>query len=183
MKPDLFFTSIVEPNLQRLFALHDVALPVTDEARVMVMAIAGQESAWSQRRQIGIGQYFPQKVGARGYWQFESTWSGPVAIDDVLQKARRQIEAVCASLEIPCDRLTLYEACAWNDTLAVALARLLLWIDPAPLPEIGDVDAAWNYYRRNWKPGMPHPKAWLGNYEQALKHCAGYVPGQGKLAL
>ncbi len=71
-----------------------------------------QESEWLARRQIGIGQYYPQSVGARGYWQFESTWGGPVALNAVLLEARGKIEAVCKPLDIPCYELEMYEACA-----------------------------------------------------------------------
>jgi hypothetical protein len=169
MKPDAFFQRIVKPALQIMSDLPDIRLPVTDRASVMVMAAAGQESGWRNRRQIGIGQYYPQSIGARGYWQCESTWGGPVAINDVMQKTPRQLAAICAWLEIPTDELALYEAIAWNDTLACAIARLLLWQDPAPLPEIGNKVASWDYYRRNWRPGLPHPELWPANYDAAVK--------------
>ena len=168
MTPENFFSRIVEPTLQYMAASPTIAIPVTDEARVLVMTIPGQESRWKERRQIGIGEYYPQKVGARGYSQFESTWGGPVAIDDVLQSTPRQIAAVCASLDIPCDRHSLYEACAWNDTLSCAMTRLLLWIDPRRLPAVGDKEGAWSYYLRCWRPGAPHRASWDGLYDQSL---------------
>ena len=37
-----------------------------------------------------------------------------------------------------------------------------------PLPEIGARDMAWEYYRRNWRPGAPHPEAWPRNYDTAM---------------
>lgn len=169
MTPEIFFPRIVEPTLQYMAGSPSIAIPVTDAARVLVMTIPGQESGgWQYRRQIGIGQYYPQKVGARGFWQFESPWGGPVAMNDVLQKAASQIQTVCRMLEIPCDKFTLYEAVAWNDTLACAMARLLLWIDPAPLPAVGDKEGAWQYYVRNWRPGAPHRGTWDGYYNQSL---------------
>ncbi len=177
MQPDRFLKEIVDPGLARLSAVAGVKSD--DKARVLLLAVAGQESLWKHRRQIGIGQYYPQTVGARGYWQFESTWGGPVALNDVLQSTSKQIAAVCADLEIACDELALYEACAWNDTLAVALARLLLWRDPAPLPELGDEQGGWNYYLRNWRPGAPHPEAWPDRYQTSLKLVGG--AGHGKL--
>ena len=166
MKPDLFFQRIVKPTHQLMADL--VLMPSSPKADVLVMTIAGQESAWEHRRQIGIGQYFPQKVGARGYWQFESTWGGPVALNDVIQKSSLQLAAICAYLEIPSDELTLYEAIAWNDTLACAMARLMLWQDPKPLPEVGDKVASWDYYNRNWRPGAPHPQTWPALYDKAV---------------
>jgi len=168
VNPVDFYQRIVHPTLHLLSVLPEVKLPVSAKAAVLVMACAGQESGWQHRRQIGIGQYHPQSVGARGYWQFESTWGGPVALNDVMQKTPTQLAAVCKFLEIPGDELSLYEAIAWNDTLACAAARLLLWQDFQPLPEVGDKDTAWGYYLRNWRPGMPHPKAWAGNYDRAV---------------
>lgn len=168
MTPDNFFSRIVEPTLQYMAASPTIAMPVTNEARVLVMATAGQESRWAARRQIGIGEYYPQKVGARGYWQFESTWGGPVAINDILMSTGRQIEAACKYLDIPADEHALYEACAWNDMLACVMARLLLWIHPAPLPVLGDKEAAWQYYLRQWRPGAPHRESWDGVYDQSV---------------
>jgi hypothetical protein len=168
MQPDIFFSRIVEPTLQYMAASPTIALPVTNEARVLVTAIAGQESRWKDRRQIGIGEYYPQKVGARGYWQFESTWSGPVAINDVLMSTGRQIEAACKHLDIPCDEHSLYEACAWNDTLACVMARLLLWTHPARVPAVGEKEAAWQYYLRQWRPGAPQRHTWDEIYDQSV---------------
>jgi hypothetical protein len=168
MKPVDFYWRVVSPTMKLLSELPGVKMPVSDKATVLVMTIAGQESRWEHRRQIGIGSYHPQKVGARGYWQFESTWGGPVALNDVMQKTPTQLAAVCAHLDVPVDELTLYEALAWNDTLACALARLMLWQDPHPLPEIGNKVAAWDYYIRNWRPGAPHPQTWGDYYDTAV---------------
>lgn len=156
MTPELFFTRIVEPTLQYMAASPTVAIPVTDNARVLVMTIAGQESHWKNRRQIG--------GPARSYWQFERY--GGVA--ELFQKTPRQLGAVCTALDIPYDPTVVFEAMAWNDMLACVMARLLLWGDPAPLPMLGDKIAGWQYYLRNWRPGAPHPETWSALYEQAL---------------
>ena len=66
-----------------------------------------------------------------------------------------------------CDASSVYAALLIDDVLAAGIARLLLWTDPAPLPELGDVDAGWNYYDRNWRPGAPRPEAWPYNYSIA----------------
>ena len=55
MTPENFYRRIVEPTLQYMAASPTVAIPVTDAARVLVTAIAGQESGWQHRRQLGIG--------------------------------------------------------------------------------------------------------------------------------
>lgn len=156
MTPEVFFAEVVEPNLQYMAASLGIAIPVTDSARVLVLAIAGQESNWSARRQIG--------GPARSYWQFER--GGGVA--ELFQKTRRQLNVVCAAQDIPVDIDTVFEAMAWNDPLACAMARLLLWGDPAPLPAVGDQEAGWQYYLRNWRPGAPHRDTWSVVYPKAL---------------
>jgi|JI10StandDraft_1071094.scaffolds.fasta_scaffold227039_5 hypothetical protein len=156
MTPEIFFPRIVEPTLQYMAGSPSIAIPVTDAARVLTMTIAGQESAWSARRQI-CGP-------ARGFWQFE--FGG--GVDDVFRATSRQMYAICTSLDIPYDRNVVFEAMVWNDTLSCAMARLLLWIDPKPLPAVGDKEGAWQYYLRCWRPGAPHRSTWDGRYDQSL---------------
>jgi hypothetical protein len=38
-------------------------------------------------------------------------------------------------LLVPFEPATVFEAMAWHDVLAAAMARLLLWTDPAELPD------------------------------------------------
>lgn len=156
MIPNIFFVRVVEPTLRFMDAAPGINIPVRDSARVLVMAIAGQESRWSYRRQIG--------GPARGFWQFELGGG----VSELFQKTRRQLSVVCAAQEVTCDAITVFEAMAWNDPLACAMARLLLWQDPASLPAVGDKDGAWDYYLRNWRPGAPHREAWDGLYAQAV---------------
>lgn len=156
MNPDIFFERIVEPTLQSMAASASIGIAASDSARVLVMAIAGQESRWVARRQIG--------GPARSYWQFEK--GGGVA--GLFRVVPRQLAAVCAACDVTFDAATVFEAMAWHDTLACAMARLLLWSDPAPLPAVGDKDAGWQYYLRNWRPGAPHPESWAGVHDRAL---------------
>lgn len=155
MKPNDFFARIVEPTLAMMQTTMDI--PLTDRARVLVMTIAGQESAWRARRQIG--------GPARSYWQFERY--GGVA--ELFATTPLQLKEVCGMLDIPYDPDTVYEAMAWNDTLGCTMGRLLLWQDPARLPEVGDKQTAWRYYLRNWRPGAPHEQTWSVNYDTALQ--------------
>lgn len=86
----------------------------------------------------------------------------------LFRTAPGQLNAVCRALDIPCNTLDVFEAMAWNDTLACAMARLLLWTDPAKLPAVGDKEEAWNYYLRCWRPGLPHPETWSSLYDESL---------------
>ena len=133
-----------------------MSIPLTDQARVLVMAIAGQESGWSARLQVG--------GPARGFWQFEKLGG----VVEVMAKCPHQLSGVCANLDILFDRDEIHLAMAWNDTLACSMARLLLWPDPAPLPALGEEEAAWQYYLRNWRPGAPHRGTWSTVYPQSL---------------
>lgn len=156
MTPATFHALIVEPTLQWMAASPGIAIPVSDGARVLVTAIAGQESRWAARRQVG--------GPARSYWQFEL--KGGVA--GLFRLVPRQLGAVCAACDVTFDAATVFEAMAWHDMLACAMARLLLWSDPAPLPLRGDIDGAWEYYRRTWRPGLPRPESWAGIYDRTL---------------
>lgn len=129
----------------------------TPEARAMLLAIAGQESAFQHRRQI--------RGPARGLWQFER--AGLIGAQ-MHPASTTHADAVCAALLYDRDQSDeLHRALEHNDVLACALARLLLWTDPRPLPGSGETDAAWDYYLRNWRPGRPHPSAWASHWRRA----------------
>lgn len=169
MNPERFYETIVEPTLQFMKC---VSIIPSDQARVMLMAIAGQESDWRSRRQIG--------GPARSYWQFEQ--GGGVV--DVLQRAPGKIVTICRELDIPSNNAaTLFEAMAWNDMLACSMARLLLFIDLMPLPELGKEETAWQYYLRNWRPGAPHRDKWTEAYATAMDIVQRLGPAQKDLPL
>lgn len=149
MTPADFLKYILDPGLA--FVEHYAGIPLAPQSRLLMLAIPGQESNWSHRKQIPVAY-------ARSFFQFER--GGGVA--GVLQHpaSASRIRNVCAALDIPCDVDTVYEVMTWNDTLAVAMARLLLWTDPAALPAVGDRAGAWEYYLRCWRPGAPHPATW-----------------------
>lgn len=157
MTPDSFLKSIVDPTLKMLADWPGIHIPLTDSGRVLTMTIAGQETGWCERRQVPVAY-------ARSYWQFEE--AGGVA--GLFATMPKQLRAVCESLDIPFDQATVFEAMAWNDVLACSMARFLLWVDPAPLPAVGDKDAGWQYYIRGWRPGAPRPDAWGGFYDHSL---------------
>lgn len=152
------FNELVLPSLHYLEEI--VGIAYTREAHVLVMTIAGQESNWDARKQHG--------GPARSYWQFEQ--GGGVAGVLGHPASSGLIRKVCAAIDVePCDTATVYEAMAWHDFLACSMARLLLYTDAAPLPAVGAVSQAWQYYLRNWRPGAPHPDAWPALYQTALE--------------
>jgi hypothetical protein len=156
MTPSDFAMTVLDPGLLLLNRVGGIWSD--DRARVELVGIAGQESGITSRRQT--------QGTARGWFQFEKLG----AVSGVLQHPLTAGPAakVCKELSIPADPATVYEAIAWNDYLSVAFARLLLWIDPAELPAIGQQDAAWSYYLRGWRPGRPRPSEWPNNYAAAI---------------
>lgn len=129
------------------------------EAEVMLLAIGLQESRFEHRHQIG--------GPAHGWWQFEM--GGGVRGVLTHPASRDLAKGLCAARGVAPTSMAAFAALERDDILAAGFARLLLWTDPRPLPRIGEVQAAWDYYIRNWRPGKPHPKTWAPLYAQAME--------------
>lgn len=144
---------IIEPALATLDPKMD-----SPEARLMLPAIALQESGLAARQQVG--------GPARGLWQFEH--NGVLAV----MHNSRTADIVfhwCDANGVTYGSNTIYERLDQDDELACVFARLLLWSDTRPLPEIGDCMSAFNCYERNWRPGRPSYTRWKASaYPQAL---------------
>jgi len=138
----------------------------SDRSRVMLMAIGLQESGLRVRWQI-IDPVVPETKGpARGLLQFER---GGGVRGVMRHPATMHLASdVCRAREVPFEERVVWVALERDDILAAALGRLYLLTDPQPLPALGDVQAAWECYKRNWKPGKPHPEAWPQNYANAF---------------
>lgn len=154
---------------------HDIITPAllmlpshmdTPRARVQTLTICLQESRGIHRWQI-VDPARPDLRGpARGLWQFER--NGGVRGVLTHPASRRLAIEVCERRGVVPSLKLVWQFLAEDDVLAAALARLLLWTDPAPLPELGRGAEAWDYYLRNWRPGKPHLRTWHGYYAQAL---------------
>lgn len=129
-------------------------------ARVLVLAVALQESGFTSRRQYGNGP-------ARGYWQFEAGGGviGVLAHHSTATHAR----IVCGLRDVKPIVPDVHAALEFDDVLAAAFARLLLWTDRYALPPVGDERGAWECYLRTWRPGKPHADRWPANYAEALR--------------
>lgn len=158
MTPAAFLRDAVDPALDRLPARMD-----SPRARIMLIAIALQESRLIYRRQIG--------GPARGLLQFErGTPATRGGVTGVLMHpaSASHLRDFCARRNLPATARAIYDELEHDDVLAVAVARLLLWTDPRSLPMVGDEDGAWALYLRTWRPGRPHPHTWAGFYRQAV---------------
>ncbi len=122
------------------------------EARLIMLAICGQEADFHHRWQV-VDRSRPGAMGpARGLWQFER--GGGVRGVLTHPASRPHAEALCAMRRVPAAIDAVYNTLHVDDVLAAGFARLLLWTDPAPLPAVGDVEAAWKLYLRTWRPGV-----------------------------
>lgn len=129
------------------------------KARLMLLAIALQESGLRAREQTG--------GPARGLWQFER--NGVLAVMHHTRTAG-VVFGWCTENGETYGSNSIYERLALDDELACVFARLLLWTDPRPLPEIGACMGAWNLYERCWRPGNPSYTRWRDTaYPQALE--------------
>lgn len=139
----------------------------TVRARVMLAAIGLQESRFEHRRQL-VGSP-PQPTGpAKSFWQGEQG-GGMVAGVRTHAATREMAAHVYAARNVPPENRAIWDAIEKDDVLAAALARLLLYSDPRSLPEIGDVEGAWQLYLRTWRPGKPHRATWDALHAQAVR--------------
>lgn len=135
----------------------------TRAARVALIAIGLQESNLNDRCQkLQNGGRGP----ARGLWQFERT--GGVLGVLTHGTTRRYAFDACKARGVPADSLAVWTALEHDDVLAAVFARLLLWSDAKPLPEIDDAEGMWKTYAlRTWRPGKPHHETWSENHAAA----------------
>jgi hypothetical protein len=131
---------VVRPTLERL------GLPNVEKATACLMAIA----AWESRG----GRYLVQVQGpALGIYQIEPQ-TERLIYERLIQspsphisiKVRGTVKAFMSG-----ERGEM----AWNHAYATAMARCLLYFDPAPLPHVDDVASIYETWRRVWRPGRP----------------------------
>jgi hypothetical protein len=149
----------INPALAMLPAKMD-----SDKARVMLLAIGLQESRFMYRAQKTSQPYV--KGPARGFWQFER---GGGVVGVMTHKASSDLaQDICKARGVPFDSSLIHARLEFDDILAAAFARLLLWTDRKPLPDLdASHDAAWDCYVRNWRPGKPHRHTWDNFHESA----------------
>ena len=147
-------TDIITRTYAQVLPGKFASLPAT----VLLVAIGLQESRFKYRQQMG--------GPARSFWQFEKG-GGVVGVLRHPSTARHA-RAVCVLRNIEATPDAVYAAMLEDDLLGCAFARLLLYSDPRPLPEPGQIVTSWDYYIRNWRPGKPHRSTWDSLYSDAL---------------
>jgi len=139
----------------------------TPESQQLLLTISGQEADFHHRWQV-FDLARPFAMGAaRGLWQFERGG----ALKGVLEHARTRTMAaeVCRRRGVTLTIDAAYRALHADDILAAAFARLLCWSSPRALPAIGDVEGAWQFYLREWRPGAYWNKGVTDRQRQALR--------------
>jgi hypothetical protein len=146
---DATLHNAINPALNLLPAKMD-----SDAARVMLLAIGLQESRLAYRYQKVAGDPYA-KGPARGLFQFER---GGGVVGVMTHHATKELaRQVCQDRGVPFDSPLIHARLEFDDVLAAAFARLLLWADSKPLPPVdADHETAWACYVRNWRPGRPH---------------------------
>lgn len=144
-------------------------------AELHLVAFTLQEDPEQRRRQWPTGP-------ARGLWQFElgteKTRGGVWGI--YLHAASRDpLRALASARGVPFEPAAIYDRLQHDDVLAAGCARLLMFTDPHKLPVRGDVEAAWQFYLRTWRPGAyangtPEKRRelrqkWAVNYARAME--------------
>jgi hypothetical protein len=161
-----FLRQAVEPALKLLPEPMD-----SPEAKVMLGAIALQESGLRTRWQL-VDPARPWLKGpARGLLQFEvgTEISRGGCWGVFLHPASRfWLRELCKQRSCVFEPSAIWQAIEVDDVLAAGVARLLLFTDPQPLPALDDQSRAWALYARCWKPGKPRPEKWPGNHAAAL---------------
>ena len=153
----------------------------TPAARVLMLAICGQEADFHHRWQV-FDLARPEAMGAaRGLYQFER--GGGVRGVLTHERSRSYALDVCAERGVKPTMDAVYQTLHADDVLAGAFARLLLWTNPNALPAIGQEEAAWQLYLREWRPGAwtnGSPKQrdglrqkWRGYYATAVAEIEG----------
>lgn len=161
---------------EALGLLQPYGIPITNNARAMLYAIAGQEAGWQHRFQISKRADGTSYRGpARGLWQFELGGG----VRGVLEHEASNTIAYRVATGFVGDfayggytgETAVWAVLPYEDVLAAAFARLLLWTDRRKLPDPSQANAevAWGIYNSVWRPGKPHKAKWAANWLAAVK--------------
>ncbi|MFK2876912.1 hypothetical protein [Rhodanobacter hydrolyticus] len=135
--PQTVLAKVIVPALALLPAQMD-----TPPARVLLVAFGAQETGYRTRQQQG--------GPAHGLWQCERPLM-QLLLDNKASSA--EVYALCKSRAVAPLASDMYWALLTDDLFAAGTARLALWCNLAPLPALGNVDAAFDYYIATWGPG------------------------------
>lgn len=158
MEPARLLNTAIIPALAELekFGIKD-----TPDARRIVLAIALQESGLRHRRQVVAGG--AEAGPASSFWQFEQGGGCKGVLTHHASGAR--MTKICEAYNVQPTPAGLWEAMRYQDIVAAAAARLLIFTLPTALPKTED--DGWEQYISGWRPGKPHKQTWAGHWATA----------------
>lgn len=160
MTPQRLLKSAILPALDELATL---GIPASVQAARFLLAIALQESGLKHRRQVVVGG---EELGpASGWFQFEK--GGGCAGVLAFPVVGGMMQNLCDAYNVPKTAQGLWAAMQYQDIIAAAAARLLIYTLPQALPKTAD--EGWQQYLRAWRPGKPHPETWAAHWMTASK--------------
>lgn len=151
MKPNRLLQTAIYPAL---LELDGMGIPTSPKAARFLLAIAIQESGLANRRQVGQGG--AETGPAVSYWQGEVTGGMILVLKHAATKVR--MADLCAAYNVGATPQALWEAIRYQDIVAAAAARLLVFTLPGALPVTED--DGWQQYLSAWRPGRPHRERW-----------------------
>jgi len=143
-----------------LIELEQYGIKNTLEARRLLLAIALQESGLKHRRQVVNGE---ETGAASGYFQFEK--GGGCAGVLAYPRLGTIMQNICSTYGIGQTAQELWTAIQFQDIVAAAAARILIYTLPNDLPKMPE--DGWAQYVRAWRPGKPRPETWAGHWATA----------------
>lgn len=158
MTPIRLLQTAILPALNELAT---TGIPSNVDAARFMLAIALQESGLNYRRQVVSGG--TEEGPAASFWQFEKGGGckGVLTHRSVSERMGR----ICTDYNVKADPASLWEAMRYQDIVAAAAARLLIYTMPWELPETAP--DGWKQYIEAWRPGKPNPSTWEGNWNIA----------------
>jgi len=159
MKPTTLLQTAILPALAELEALGIKSSPL---AARFVLAIALQESKLRNRRQVVAGG--AENGPATSFWQGEK--GGGICTGTLTHPSTSfAMKTICDAYNVFPTPGGLWEAIRYQDIVAAAGARLLVYTLPGSLPKTAD--QGWAQYVDAWRPGKPHPETWAENWRLA----------------
>ncbi|UGQ44983.1 hypothetical protein [Massilia endophytica] len=158
MTPIRLLQTAIMPALNELATL---GIPANIRAARFMLAIALQETGLNHRRQVLAGG--AEEGPACSFWQFEKG-GGCKGVLTHRSTAAHMAE-LCDAFNVKPEPQALWEAMRYQDLVAAAAARLLIYTVPKELPQ--NPDEGWQQYLAAWRPGKPHPETWARNWDIA----------------
>lgn len=158
MTPIRLLKTAITPALAELGI---AGIPDTTDARRFLLAVALQESALRNRRQVTVGG---EELGpASSFWQFEKNGGCKGVL--LHRGVGPYIRKVCDDFNIEPNADALWAAMQYQDIVAACAARLLIYTLPGSLPT--SAAQGWEQYLSAWRPGKPHPEKWAACWAAA----------------